>query len=95
MSVPVGYYGKLLALNDVLTDDDLYEIRCVNNMNGQILFYGKAIYANADINANVWYIKALYYDSNGFLNYVRLPVDGPGFLYSWAQLLADSTVYFP
>jgi hypothetical protein len=76
-------FTNLLAVAEVLNDDDLYEQRIENDSTGKILYVGKTITPSASTALKIWYIKKIGYDSNGFLNYVQLPVDGIGFLYSW------------
>ncbi len=83
-------FTNFLSVAEVLQDDDLYETRLENTVDGQILYIGKAITPNADTAAKVWYIKKLSYDSNGFVNHIQLPVDGPSFTYSWD----DRATYF-
>ena len=76
-------FTGLLSIAEVLSDEDLYEVRTINNSNGQVLYVGKSITPNADTSVAQWYIKKLLYDGNGFLNRVQLPDDGIGFLYIW------------
>jgi hypothetical protein len=83
MSVPVNSFSNLLALSEVLQDEDLYEIRLENDNGGSVLYVGKNITPNADTAAPTWYIKKLSYDGNGFVDRVQLPDDGIGFKYAW------------
>ena len=76
-------FTGLLSIAEVLSDEDLYEVRTINNSNGQVLYVGKSITPNADTSVAQWYINKLLYDGNGFLNRVQLPDDGIGFLYIW------------
>jgi len=81
---------NFLALTDVFEDADLYEVRMENDTLGNILYVGKSITPNASESDNIWFIKKLTYDGNGFVNYIQLPINGGGFLYSWT----DRATYF-
>ncbi len=83
-------FTNFLAIADVLQDDDLYETRLENTVDGQILYIGKTISPDASTSAKIWYIKKFSYDINGFVDYIQLPVDGPSFTYSWD----DRATYF-
>lgn len=83
-------FTNFLAVAEVLQDEDLYETRLENTVDGQILYVGKSIKPGSDVSLPIWYIKKLSYDSNGFVNYIQLPVDGPNFTYSWN----DRATYF-
>ena len=87
MSTPnvPNLWTNLLALSEVLDVDDLYETRIENDDTGKVLYVGLTMQPNGDVNAKIWYIVKLSYDINGFLNYKQLPVDGPGFTYSWTD----------
>lgn len=76
-------FTNFLALEAVLSQGDLYEQRMQNASNGQILYLGKNITPNALTSDPTWFIKAFTYDSNGFINRVQLPLNGPGFFYVW------------
>ena len=76
-------WTNLLALAEVLDVDDLYETRIDNDASGKILYVGMTMHPNASQDDLIWYIIKLSYDVNGFLDYKQLPVDGPGFTYSW------------
>lgn len=76
-------FTNFLAVAEVLTDEDLYEVRTENNSSGQVLYVGKCITPNGDTSLPIWYIKMLGYDSNNFLNHIQLPVNGPNFTYIW------------
>ncbi len=79
----VNSFSGLLALAQVLDNEDLYETRTINNDTGQILYVGKNITPNASTASSTWYVKKISYDGNGFLNRVQLPDDGAGFYYTW------------
>ncbi len=79
----VNSFSGLLALAQVLDNEDLYETRTTNNDTGQILYVGKNITPNASTAAPTWFIKKISYDGNGFLNRVQLPDNGAGFYYVW------------
>lgn len=83
MSFPTNSFTGLLALSEVLQDEDLYEVRLENNSTGSVLYVGKNITPNASTSDKTWYIKKLSYDGNGFVDRVQLPDDGIGFKYSW------------
>ena len=83
-------WTPLLALNEVLDLDDLYEFRMENDSQGKILYVGMTQQANAPTDEPIWYVVKLNYDVNGFLNYKQLPVNGAGFLYAWD----DRATYF-
>lgn len=83
MSSPQNNFVNFLALEAVLNSQDLYEVRVENNISGQPIYIGKNQTPSADTSENSWYVKKMTYDSNGFLDYVQLPVNGPGFTYSW------------
>lgn len=85
MSTPnvPNMWTNLLALSEVLDVDDLYETRIENDSTGKVLYIGMTMQANADVDDLIWYIIKLSYDTNGFLNYKQLPVNGAGFTYSW------------
>ena len=87
MSTPniPNLWTNLLALSEVLDIDDLYETRIENDSSGKILYVGMSMQAQADVNALIWFIIKLSYDSNGFLNYKQLPINGAGFNYSWTN----------
>ncbi len=84
-------FSNFQAMTEVLNDEDLYEIRTVNNATGQVLYVGKNVMPNAPTSDPTWYVKKLGYDVNGYLNRVQLPVNGLGFLYIWD----DVATYFP
>ena len=83
MLTPPNNFTNFLAIADVLNDEDLYEVRTINSSSGQVLYVGKNLTPNADTSLPTWYVKKLWYGSNGFLNRVQLPNNGIGFLYSW------------
>ena len=83
-------WTNFLALTDVLDGNDLYEMRMINDSGGKVLYIGKNKTPNAATSDPTWYIKKISYDTNGFINYVQLPVNGPGFLYIWD----DYSTYF-
>lgn len=79
----LNIFTNFLAVADVLSDEDLYEVRLENNNIGQVLYVGKTIIQNALTSDFVWYIKAFQYDGNGFISRIMLPNNGPSFTYSW------------
>lgn len=83
MPNPPNAYTNFIAVEAVIADEDLFEVRADNLSNGQIQYVGKSITPNADTSLPIWYIKKIQYDGNGFLNYIQLPVNGIGFLYVW------------
>lgn len=83
MSFPSNSFTGLLALSEVLQDEDLFEVRCENDVNGNVLYIGKNITPNAVTTDNTWYIKKLSYSAGGFVERVQLPTNGTGFKYAW------------
>lgn len=83
-------FTNFLAVAEVLQDEDLYETRLENTVEGKILYVGKSITPSADTSQRIWYIKMLHYDANGFIDHIQLPNDGPSFTYSWD----DRATYF-
>lgn len=79
----VNAYSGLLALQQVLSLSTGQEKRMINNASGQILYLGLTLTPNASTADPVWMVLAFAYDSNGFLNYQQLPVNGEGYLYVW------------
>lgn len=88
LPTPNAFTG-LLALSEVLQDEDLYEVRTINNSQGQVLYVGKCLTPNGSTSAAIWFVKKLGYDGNGFLNRVQLPDNGIGFLYIWDNVQTD------
>lgn len=76
-------YQGFLELLDALPEQDLYEIRLENNVNGQAVYIGKSIIPNAPTNATVWSILKCYYDGSDFLVRKQLPDNEQGFKYAW------------
>ena len=91
MAFPQLAFSNFQQQSDFLTDDDLYEVRTENNSMGQILYIGKTIYPNASTADPVWYIKKINYDSNGYVDYVQLPINALQFGYIWDNRAS----YFP
>lgn len=84
MSLPVpNAFTNMLALSSVIQMNNLLETRMTNSVLGQIQFVGWSNTASASTSESIWYVIALTYDVNGFLDYVKLPNNGPGFIYSW------------
>lgn len=90
MSFPVDYYTKFLSLTTVFQTEDLLETRIENNIDGQPIYIGKNITANADTAAFTWSLVKVTYDVNGFITRTQLPDDAQGYKYSWD----DRTTYF-
>jgi hypothetical protein len=83
MAFPTNIFSNFLALDVVLTQEDLFEVRIENNANGQAIYVGKTQIQDAGTNQPFWALTKLEYDINGFLERVRLPDGGQGFLYIW------------
>jgi hypothetical protein len=83
MNPILNSFTGLLALAEVLSNEDLFEIRTENSDLGQIVYLGKNQTENASTAEFSWFIKKFLYDTNGFLARVQLPDSGIGFLYSW------------
>ena len=76
-------FSGILALSGIIQVNNMLETRMINSDTGQIQYIGWTNKAGAATSASVWYVVALYYDSNGFLNYFKLPNNGPGMIYIW------------
>lgn len=83
-------FSATLALASVISQNDLLETRLDPNGTGQIQYIGRTIQPGATTSLSVFYIVKLSYDVNGFLNYIQLPNNGPGFIYVWD----DRATYF-
>lgn len=79
----VNSYTNFLSLSNVLETNSLLETRLENDSSGNVLYIGYATTPGALTSASVWYIRKLSYDGNGFVDYIQLPSNGYGFLYSW------------
>lgn len=90
MSYVPNVFTNMLALAEVLNNEDLYEVRTETGDCGKVLYIGKSIQADANPALRIWFIKKLEYDINGNLSRIRLPDSGAGFLYAWD----DRTSYF-
>jgi hypothetical protein len=82
MSFLTNSFTGLLALAEVLSDEDLYDVRLENDVDGNVIYVGKNITPNASTAVNTWYVKKLTY-TGGFVTRVQLPDNGIGFKYSW------------
>lgn len=76
-------FTNFLAVSEVLSDEDLYETRLENDVNGNVLYVGKAVDPGTPTDEPKWYIKKLGYDINGFLDLIQLPNEGANFTYAW------------
>ncbi len=84
MSLPTpDAFTNILALQSIIQTTQMLEIRALNSVTGQAQYLGWSSVPNASTADTVWYVIALYYDTNGFFNYQQLPNNGPGFIYSW------------
>lgn len=83
MSVPVNIFSNILAIDAVLPNNYVFEKRMDNDTQGNPLYLGFNITPSALTSAETWFIVKLNYDVNGFIDYVQLPNNGVGWLYSW------------
>lgn len=82
-------WTDFLALSEVLDLDDLYETRMENDDDGNVIYVGYNMTANADTAVKSWYLLKCEYDGNGNMNRKRLPDDGGNFIYSWDDRAAQ------
>ncbi|PWU06768.1 MAG: hypothetical protein C5B43_01260 [Verrucomicrobia bacterium] len=85
MVFQTNFFSNQLALEAVLQDDDLYEMRLENDSQGRVVYTGQCTIPNGDTSELIWFIKKISYDSNGYIDRIQLPVNGIGFMYSWDQ----------
>lgn len=83
-------WSGLLALQPILDANSQLEKRMENNASGQVLYIGYTGTPNANQAAAIWFIVKISYDSNGFIDYYQLPLNGAGFFYAWN----DRATYF-
>lgn len=82
MSLPTpNTFTNALALSSIIQMTNMLETRLTNSVSGQVQFIGYTNVAAGSTAEAIWYVLALSYDVNGFLNHVQLPNNGPGFIY--------------
>jgi hypothetical protein len=77
-------------LQNTIGPDNYFESRVENDSEGNPLYIAWSPIPNAGESDEVWYIKKLFYDINGFVERVQLPDDGAKFTYAWT----DRATYF-
>ncbi len=84
MSAPSNVFDSLEQLSQV-SDVNMYlEVRNDYNGDGLLLYTATTPVQRASVDANVWFIRKVEYDVNGNILYMQLPVNGPGYKYSYS-----------
>ena len=89
MSSPGGVFGEFERLSGVIDNDDLIEARFENDVEGNPIYIGYAMQANAATDEPLWYIIKVDYTDQAVVR-KRLPDNGLAFIYAWD----DRATYF-
>lgn len=85
MIAPNNIFNPIFSAGSTIGNDDFFEQRIENDSEGNPLYVAWTPYENGSVSEKIWYLKKLYYDTNGFVEHIQLPDDGPGFIYAWDQ----------
>ncbi len=82
MSSPGGVFGEFERLSGVIDNDDLIEARFENDVDGNPIYIGYSMQANAPTDEPLWYIIKVDYTDQAVVR-KRLPDNGLAFIYVW------------
>lgn len=87
MAQRIKDYSQLEVRGDA---NGFWETRIENDANGNPLYVGITKKPLTAEGAELWFIRKMNYDGNGYIDHVQLPDNGVRFIYSWT----DRATYF-